>query len=281
VTTSKLPFPLSYIIVNAPLGSGDSELREMLRFLRKLGYQGVELDVTGASGIELERFEACAAELDMPISSLMTGGAYVKGFCLSSPSASVRKTAVTKLISFVKIARRLDAILVVGLLQGLRTDEPDPRVAGDRIVECLKEVSAAAQEQGVEVVLEPVNHLQVGFNNSVGEVLTTIERVGSPALRPMVDTLHLHIEEHSPVQSVLDAGKKIRHVHLCESNGGLFGKGNADLRSILQALKRIGYEHVVSVKIYRGSDWREAAQSAIQHLATLSLADTTEQRREQ
>ena len=233
MTTSQRPsiFPLSYILVNGPPSSG-GELREMLDFLRNIGYQGIELDVAGASRIDLERLEACAVERDMAIPSLLTGGAYAQGLCLSSPNVSVRKKTVTRLISFLAVARRLDAILVVGLLQGLRTDEPNLQIASDRIVECLREVGAAAQEQGVQVVLEPVNHLQVGFNNSVGEVLTTIERVASPAVRPMIDTLHMHIEEHSPVRSVLDVGKKLRHVHLCESNGGLLGSGNADLPAV-------------------------------------------------
>jgi len=232
------------------------------------------------SEIGLERIRACAAEFDMAIPSLMTGGAYVQGLCLSSPTLSVRNKTVTTLISVLEVARRLDAILVVGLLQGLRTDEPDARIANDRIVECLREIGAAAHEQGVQVVLEPVNHLQVGFNNSVGEVLTTIGRVASPAIRPMIDTLHMHIEERAPVRSVLDVGKKIRHVHLCESNGGPFGSGNADLPGILQALKSIDYPYFVSVKIYRGLEWQEAAERAIEYLADLFLPETTTHKQE-
>ena len=80
--------------------------------------------------------------------------------------------------------------------------------------------------------------------------------------------------------SVLDAGKKVRHVHLCESNGGRLGSGNADLSGILQALKTIDYQYFVSVKIYRGLEWQEAAQSAIEYLAGLSLPETTKHRQE-
>jgi sugar phosphate isomerase/epimerase len=181
------------------------------------------------------------------------------------------------LISFLEVAQRLDAILVVGLLQGLRNDEPDAQVANGRIVECLRDVGVAAQEKGVEIVLEPVNHLQVGFNNSVQEALEIVRRVGSPAIKPMVDTLHMHIEERSPIQSVMDVGKNLRHVHLCESNGGLFGSGNADLQGIFRALKSIEYRYFVSVKIYRGRDWRTSASSAMEYLAALSLGEAAKQ----
>jgi sugar phosphate isomerase/epimerase len=96
----------------------------------------------------------------------------------------------------------------------------------------------------------------------------------------MIDTLHMHIEERSPVQSVLDVGEKLRHVHLCESNGGPLGSGNADLPAVLQALKSIDYRHFVSVKIYRGVDWQEGAQSAMRYLAGLHLPETPKQKRE-
>jgi len=90
----------------------------------------------------------------------------------------------------------------------------------------------------------------------------------------------MHIEERSPVGSLLDAGKQIRHVHLCESNGGPFGGGNADLPAILQALKGIDYEYFVSVKIYRGAEWQEAARSAVEYLDGLLLPETTKQNQE-
>jgi sugar phosphate isomerase/epimerase len=85
----------------------------------------------------------------------------------------------------------------------------------------------------------------------------------------MVDTLHMHIEEHLPVECVFEVGKNLRHVHLSESNGGLLGSGNADLAETVQALKAIDYDHFVSVKVYRAATWRDAAQSAMAYLTNL------------
>jgi sugar phosphate isomerase/epimerase len=270
-------FSTSYILVD-PLSSfaADDEFRRALEFLRETGYDGVEINIAEPPGMDLDRVEASAAHVGMAIPSLMTGPAYAEGLCLSSREASVRKQTVERLISYLETARRFDAVLVVGLLQGLRSDEPDPAIANERIVECFRELAPAAEEQGVQLVLEPVNHLQVGFNNSVKEVLATIERIGSPAVRPMVDTLHMNIEEHSPVQCVAEVGKDLRHVHLSESNGGLLGSGNAELAGVWQALKSVRYEHFVSVKIYRAPAWREAARSAMVYLDKLSRPDLEE-----
>src|SRR5438445_811602 len=84
-------------------------------------------------------------------------------------------------------------------------------------------------------------------------------RVGSPALGYMLDTIHMNIEERSVLQTVLAHGPRVRHFHLCESNGGPFGTGNLDFPRVLAALTASGYAHYVSVKVYRKSGWEEAA----------------------
>ena len=50
---------------------------------------------------------------------------------------------------------------------------------------------------GVEIVIEPVNHLQVGFNNSLAEVQRLIAEIDVPVFKPMLDTIHMNIEETS------------------------------------------------------------------------------------
>lgn len=262
----------SYIVID-PLVRFDSadEIRRTFSFLKECGYDGVELNLTEPLGVELEQLKRWVDELDLAVPSFLTGEAYNDGLCLSSPDASIRRRTVERLISCLNTAYEFDAILVVGLLQGLRSDEPDPAVAQERIVDGLKAVSAAAEDKGVEFVIEPVNHLQVGFNNSVEEVRGLVQAVGSRAMRPMVDTIHMNIEESSLVQPILDCGAALRHVHLCESNGSVFGTGNVDFVEVLQALTKIGYDHFASVKIYRGATLEEAARSSIQYLSRASV----------
>ncbi len=129
-----------------------------------------------------------------------------------------------------------------------------------RIAVGIGAVAAAAAEVGVDVVIEPVNHLQAGFNNSVAEVLATIDRIGSSALRPMVDTVHMNIEEDSLVAPIHACGRALRHVHLCESHGGQFGTGRIDFPAVLQALAGIGYQGWQSVKIYRKLRFAESGR---------------------
>jgi D-psicose/D-tagatose/L-ribulose 3-epimerase len=257
----------SYLVLSPLPGFGrEDDIRNTFDLVKSCGYDGVELNLTPATFDYLARLERWLSESGLDLPSWCTGEAYAEGLCFASPEAGVRKRAVQRLITYLDAALQFEAILVVGQMQGLRSDEADVDVANGRIIDCLKEVSAAAEAKGVEFVLEPVNHLQAGFNNSVAEVLKLIETIGSPAIKPMVDTVHMNIEEKSLTQPIYDCGTQLRHVHLCESNGGFFGTGRVDFSAVLQALSNIGYDGFGSVKVYRHATMEEAARTSIEAL---------------
>jgi sugar phosphate isomerase/epimerase len=243
------------------------ELDRRMARIASLGYQGVELTASHPMPYPIEEVVALTRRHGLPVVSLLSGWSYAhEGLCLSSPRSEVRQRAVDRLVEYAGLAARLGAVLVVGLMQGLRTDEPDETEANRRIASCLRPVAEAAAERGTMAVLEPVNHLQVGFNHTVAEAAAMVERVGSPGLGYMLDTIHLNIEERSVLHTIRAHGRRIRHFHLCETNGGPFGTGNLDFRGVLQALNEVGYAHFASVKIYRKVDWEEAAQGAMAFL---------------
>lgn len=260
---------LSYIVMDRLAALREDDLRPILSTLADSGYQGVEFNLTHPTAIPPLSLLHLTQEYHLTVPSFLTGEAYFDGYCLSSPRAEVRRQTVDRLISYLDIAQLFQSILVVGLLQGTRRDEADPLAANTRIADALFTVAMEAEKRNIDVVIEPVNHLQVGFHNSVAEVRDLIHRIGSPRIRPMVDTIHMNIEEASLTQPILDCGTTLRHVHLCESNGAQFGTGHIDFKSVLQALSTIGYDHWASVKVYRQLDLPTAARTSIQHLQSL------------
>lgn len=263
---------LSYIVLPRLTAFESPErFASVLSILRDCGYDGVELNITEPLGIDPGWLERLIGERGLVIPSFLTGEAYGDGLCLSSPDSAVRQRTVDRLIGYLNVAQRFQAILVVGLLQGLRRDEPDALVANRRIADCLKSVADAASKKQVEIVIEPVNHLQVGFNNSVAEVRALIAAIGSPAVRPMVDTIHLNIEESSLTAPIVECGRSLRHVHLCESNAGLFGTGHVDFAAVGRALREIAYDGFASVKVYRHANMEDAARSSIEYLRRIGF----------
>ena len=136
----------------------------------------------------------------------------------------------------------------------------------------MKKVAKAAEAKRVPVVIEPVNHQQVGFNNTAAEAAAMAARVGVPALGYMLDTIHLNIEEHSVLGAIREYGPRARHFHLCETNGGPYGSGGIDFPAVLAALRAVKYPHFLSVKIYRKvAGWDEAATGAAEFLRKIGL----------
>ncbi len=263
---------LSYILLPriSTFPSRDG-LQRLLADVREMGYDGAELNWVEPAGIQPAELAQMARGVVIAIPSLLTGEAYADGLCLSSANAAVRRKTTERLKQYVETAAVLESILVVGLLQGLRRDEPDPAVGNQRIADALRPVSESAAASGVDLVIEPVNHLQVGFNNSVAEVRSLIAAIGSNAVRPMVDTIHMNIEEQSLTQPILDCGAELRHVHLCESNAGPFGTGHIDFAAVGRALNQIGYSGFASVKVYRQATGSDAARSSIEYLRRIGF----------
>jgi 5-keto-L-gluconate epimerase len=248
-----------------------AELSIRMKRLAELGYQGVELAAKHPLGFDVDELAAVAERTRLPVVSLLSGWSYLnEGLCLSSPDEAIRERAVARLIEYVDVAKRLGSLVVVGLLQGLRSDEPDPVIANARIAQTLTRVARAAEDRQVPLIIEPVNHLQVGFNHTAAEVAELVDRIGSSAAAMMLDTIHMNIEERSMVETIRRYGRQIGHFHLCESNGGPLGSGNVDFTAVWDALVGVDYDKYVSVKVYRGATWEEAARSAMEFLTRVT-----------
>jgi D-psicose/D-tagatose/L-ribulose 3-epimerase len=248
------------------------ELSRRMAVLRSLGYDGIELSASHPLGYAIEDLAALTETHQLPVVSFLSGWSYAhEKLCLASPDAAIRARAAARIGDYVRQASALGALVVVGLMQGLRSDEPDEAVASARIVECLKRTAQVAEELGGSIVIEPVNHLQVGFNHTAAEAAALAERVGSPALGFMLDTIHMNIEERSAIGTIEEYGARARHFHLCETNGGPFGSGGLDFPRVLAALRASGYDRFVSLKIYRHARWEQSARDSLAFLRQCGL----------
>ncbi len=260
----------SFIILERPDSFGSFEsFAAALRMVKELGYDGVEFNLTGPSGYEVDAIARGVDSIGLPVVSLLTGTNYFReGLCLSSPRAEVRRQATERLQAYTRIAARFGAMLVIGQMQGFASDEPDCALGEARIEEALKPVVEAAERHGSTIAFEPVNHLQAGFHHTLADVMALAGRLGSPRFKPMLDTFHINIEEKSMIEPILRVGRDLAHFHLCESNGDFFGSGHCDFPAILAALDQIGYAGYISAKVYR-RPWAVALPPTAQFMTEL------------
>src|SRR2546422_861726 len=122
-----------------------AELARRMEAVAALGYHGIELVATHPPGYAVDDVAALARRHGLPVVSLLSGWSYAnEGLCLSSPDAVVRARAVQRLGDYVAAAAALSAVVVVGLMQGLRSDEPDEATANERIVTGLRQAAQGA-----------------------------------------------------------------------------------------------------------------------------------------
>ena len=220
---------LSYILETPAYYADFSSFARDVEHLAALDYDAVELQLRSPSDLN-GGFATLLKDCGLRLAAVQTGSAYLEsGICLASPDRSVRRAATDLVKRYVDLAARFGAVVVFGLLQGTRKEEPDAATARGRIEEQLAQVASYAQDAGVTVAVEPVNRYECGvFHNTVADVLTMLARVDSPALRVMVDTFHMNIEERSQAEGIHAAAPVLAHLHLSETNRGLLGSGHLD-----------------------------------------------------
>jgi sugar phosphate isomerase/epimerase len=262
----------SFILLDTIDSSADFEpFGAALQKIKEVGFGGVELNLSGPPGHELDSVSRLVESLDLPVVSFLSGTNYFReGLCLSSPRSEIRERAVARLQAYTLVAARFGAVLVIGQMQGFASDEPDRAVGEARIAESLKPVVESAERHGASIAFEPVNHLQAGFHNTLADVVALAARLGSPRFRPMLDSFHMNIEEKSMIEPILRVGRDLAHFHLCESNGGLLGTGHFDIKSLVTTLNQMGYVGYISTKVYR-VPYSTAAPATAQFLRGLNL----------
>ncbi len=238
-----LPDPASY----ADWADFDGDLGCVMQ----AGYDTVELQIADPVEFDEERVRKSLQAAGLSMCAFQTGATYAtRGNCLCSPDPAVRQRTLALLESFVDLAARWSAVMVFGSLQGRLSDEPDRAAGQARIEAAMARVGQRASGQGVTVAFEPVNQLEVGFNNTIAAVAAIVRRLNLPGLKMMIDTFHMNIEEGDVVEPIAGTADLLAHVHLSETNRDVLGSGHWDTTAFLRELSRVGYQGVCSVGVY-------------------------------
>lgn len=118
----------------------------------------------------------------------------------------------------------------------------------DAFVEYYREILNLVTGSDAHVLLEPINRYECGYLNAVRDNVTIIDEVAHPNAGLLPDLFHMSIEEADPAQALRDAGDRVIHVHLGDSNRLLPGSGRLDWPEVFAALRDIGYSGHVNLE---------------------------------
>lgn len=241
----------SYVLPDPTSYRRWDEFEGDLAAMKQAGYDAVELQIADPALFDEDRVRRSLDQAGYAMGAFQTGSTYAsRGNCLCTANDAVRRRTVALVKSFVDLAARWNSVIVFGSLQGRLGDEPDRPAGTARIRHAIREVGEYASERGAVLAFEPVNHLEVGFHNTIAETVDLVRELNLPGLRMMIDTFHMNIEEKDVLAPLTGIRDILVHVHLSETNRGVLGEGHWPTASFLDRLTEIGYPGLCSVGVY-------------------------------
>lgn len=235
-----------------------------------VGYDGVELAVRDPRLVDGAELEEIVGRYGLAVPAIGTGQAWgEERLSFASADAAVRRAAVERVKSHVPLARRLGAVIILGLIRGITPPGQSRDKSMAHLVAALQECAGVAAMEGVRFALEPLNRYETDLIHTVDEGLNLIERVGAANFGLLLDTFHMNIEEASIEDSIRAAGDRIYHLHVADSNRHHPGAGHLDFVSILSAVREAGYAGWVSGEFMPLPDADTGARRGLEHMRSV------------
>lgn len=177
----------------------------------------------------------------------------------------------------------LETHLLAGVLHGgigVFSGKPLTEEEKEIIISVWCNIADYAQTRAIDIAIEPVNRYESYVCNTAENVLDLIEKTGRNNLFLHLDTFHMNIEENNFYDPILNAGNKLKHIHVTESHRGMLGEGTIHWEAIFSALKEINFEGNLVLENFSSSVpgmqekvslWQQSPYNA-QELAEGSLA---------
>jgi D-psicose/D-tagatose/L-ribulose 3-epimerase len=245
-------FGVNTFIWRSPFGT-ESDL-DLVDHAADLGAEVFEVAVEDPDLVDAS---ALAAALGRRGLAAVVCGAFGPGRDVGDPDPAVRATTLAYLARLTALAEALGAGVVAGPAYGSvglarPLEDAARRAERDRVVASLREAAADAAARGVRLALEPLNRFETDRVNTVDQGLRLCEEVGHDAVGLHLDTFHMHLEERdsgAAIRAAAAAGR-LFHVHACENDRGVPGRGQVAWRAVADALRDVGYEGDVVIESF-------------------------------
>ncbi|MCZ6680657.1 MAG: sugar phosphate isomerase/epimerase [Candidatus Poribacteria bacterium] len=146
-------------------------------------------------------------------------------------------------------AAELDGRIIVFGSGGARTvpEGFSRHRAHEQILEFLAIAAEHAQSRGIIIAIEPLNRSETNLINSIAEAVQYADEIARPEIQVLVDFYHLMVEGES-FDQIVNAGDRIAHVHVADTDRLYPGSGQYDYQGFAQCLADAGYSKRVSVE---------------------------------
>jgi sugar phosphate isomerase/epimerase len=248
----------------------EGKMEENITKIKKLGYDGVELAVRDPEQLNVEWLKSILERSQMNVPAIQTGQVYLEeGLSFVNPDPAIRKKAIERIKSQVRLSKALDTLVIIGLVRGKKTREISAEKQDAWLRDALWE--CAQENESVKLAIEPINRYETDIINTVASGLNLVERIDMRNVGLLLDTFHMNIEEPSIVESIVSAKDHLFHFHIADSNRWYPGAGHINFNEIFSTLNQINYQGFVSAEIVPVPDPDSAAKKTIEYMSQFKV----------
>lgn len=168
-----------------------------------------------------------------------------------------RKAFVESFRESVKAAKAMGVPNIIATTGNERADVSREEQF-DICVGTLREMSRIAEDEGLMIVLEPLNVLvnhRGYFLVTTEEAVKMLRAVDSPSCRLLFDIYHQQISEGNVIRNITENIDMIGHFHIADNPGRLEpGTGELNYKNILRAIQKTGYDRWLAFECGRSVD---------------------------
>ena len=247
------------------------KLEEGLRHAVKNGFDQIELslrDPTQISGSELEKI---LSKHQLRLSAIATGQSCLHdALCLGSSKLENVQGCVKRLEGHIELASRFGSRVIIGGIRGRFSGSKQEMITQrDWALEAIRTCAKKAGENGVELLIEPINRYETNFLNTAEEAISFIDESGHPEIKLLLDTFHMNLEERNIPETIKCYSERIGYLHFADSNRKAPGWGHIPFQQIMSTLADLKFTGVIGAEILPLPDDTSAIRQAGEYLQSL------------
>lgn len=160
-----------------------------------------------------------------------------------------REKSIQYVKDVVRMVKELDGEMVSVVPGTVGKIVPDgrPEEEWEWAVQSMKEVYDYAEKSGILLGIEPINRFETYFINRGDQALALADEVG-PNCGVCLDTFHMNIEEDDMIPAIRRAKGRLIGFHVADNNRMAPGMGTLNWPEIIDTLRDINYDKVLSVE---------------------------------
>ena len=193
---------------------------------------------------------------------------------IAARESTIRQRSLRYFKKAIDVCVALECPMIF-LTSGWGYVEEDPDEVWKRSAAALAEIVAYGQSRGVSSVMETLQPTESRIINSATTLKAMIDMIGSPALKPAIDTVAMAVAGKSVSDYRRLFGENIGHVHLIDGapDGHLvWGDGKLPLGRYLAELGELGYSGHMGLEVIAFQYWGDPTAAMTRHIERIRAA---------